>query len=284
MNAFRKIAFVLALSLGSSSASADYRIQYFFGYGLYAPTAGDVTSATPGTGLLAANGSHRTLIQLISTGPNGVREYDWFNAANYFLGGDDEVLESRILEAGVDGVDEWGYTASPPPPYVTTNSFLPPVFVRVYQDANPTWPSDWNYDSPLVAPQSVGSDPIQDAFATILHIETGNESAPTSGVTLAWDGCMSCEDNWTPEPPADPEIRYGEFDPAGAGPSFTIPYSYELAAVYGADAALSNGEWNWELLEEGSDYVFTNGVVTISTSGAGVASRRMIRLGLIHLF
>lgn len=284
MNAFRKIAFVLALSLGASSASADYRIQYFFGYGIYAPTAGDVASATPGTGLLAANGSHRTLIQLISAGPNGVREYDWFNAANYFLGGDDEVLESRILEAGIDGVDEWGYTASPPPPYVTTNSFLPPVFVRVYQDANLTWPSDWNYDSPLVTPQNLDSAPIRDAFATILHIETGDESAPTSGVTLAWDRCMSCENNWTPEPPADPEIRYCEFDPTRTGPSFPIPYSYSFHALYGANAAQANGEWEWELLEAETDYTVANGVVTILTDGESRPTFRVLRLGLIHNF
>ena len=284
MNAFRKIPVVLALALGAASASADYRIHYFFGYGIYAPTAGEVTSSTPGTGLLAANGSHRTLIQLISTGANGVREYDPFNGANYFLGGDDEVLESRILEAGVDGVDEWGYTATPPPPYVATNSFLPPVFVRVYQDANPAWPSDWNYDSPPVAPQAVGTGSVQDAFATVLQIETGNESAPTSGVTLAWDGCLSCEDNWNPEAPADPQIQNLEFDPATAGSSFAIPYSYSLHAVYGAEATLPGGDWDWQPLAEGSDYVVADGVVTLATAGTGLPRFRVVRLGLIHDF
>ena len=284
MNAFRKILIVLALSLCAASASADYRIHYFVGYGIYAPTAGDLVSATPGTGLLAANGSHRTLIQLISTGANGVREFDPLNGANYFLGGDDEVLDSRILAAGVDGVDEWGYTATPPPPYVTTNSFLPPVFVRVYQDDHPAWPSDWNYDSPLVSPQAVGTGSVQDAFATILHVETGNESVPTSGVTLAWDGCLDCEDNWHPEAPADPEIQNLEFDPATAGSSFAVPYSYSLNAVYGADAALPGGGWDWKRLSDGADYAVVDGVVTLATAGAGRPRFRIVRLGLFHDF
>ena len=275
---------LLALALCGASARAEYRIQYFVGYGIYSPTAGDTTTATPGTGLLACNGSHRTLIQLIWAGPNGAAEYNPFNAANYFLGGDDVLLESRIIEAGIDGVDEWGYTSSPPPPYVTTNSLHTPVYVRVYQDANSSLPRDWNYTSPLVSPQDLATSPPRDAFATILRIETGNESMPTAGITLAWDGCMSCEDNWTPESPADPEIRQIEFAPEEAGFAFDIPYSYSLQAVYGADAVLPSGDWNWQPLEEDTDYTVANGVVTLPTAGEGVAPLKMIRIGLFHDF
>ena len=284
MNTFQKSLLALALLCGAVSARADYRIQYFVGYGLYAPGA-DTNSTTPGTGLLAVNGSHRTLIQLISAGPNGEREYDWFNTSNFFLGGDDAVLDSRIIEAGVDGVDEWGYTASLPPPYVTTNSFLPPVYVRVYQDANPSWPRDWSYDSPLTYPQNTSiASPLGEAFATLINIETGNESVPTSGVTLAWDDCITCPDMWTPEPPSVPEIKYVEFTPATTGISFPIPYSYSFNALYGADAVLPGGGWNWQLLEEGTHYTVANGVVTLVTTGENVAPLQMIRLGLIHNF
>lgn len=291
MNTFKKFVLALVIVICTTTAFAGYRVQYFVGYGVYPYWAFDPTSTAPGTGLLAVNGSHRTLIQLISAGPNGFDDgLDAFNPGGNYIGGDDVVLDSRILEAGVDGVDEWGYTATPPPPYVSTNSpsFL---FVRVHQGADSPEPlssTHWTYDSPLFLPADIDSSiplPPADVLATVIHIETGSESVPTSGVTLDRDDflCMSCP-VWTPDPPAAMEIQYVEFDPATTGISFPIPYSYSFNALYGANAVLPGGGWNWQLLEEGTHYTVANGVVTLVTTGSGAAPLQMIRLGLIHNF
>ena len=74
MNALRTSLLCAALSLCAAPAFADFAIQYFVGYGLYYPFAPDTTSTVSRTtGLLATNGTHRALIQLIWAGPNGQR-------------------------------------------------------------------------------------------------------------------------------------------------------------------------------------------------------------------
>jgi hypothetical protein len=267
---------------GAAPVRAEHRIQYFVGYGLYSPFAENHESATPGTGLLAVNGSHRTLIQLIWTGPNGIPEYDPLNPDGFFLAGDDEILDSRILAAGQDGIDEWGYAAALPPPFVTSAELATPVYVRVHQDDNLATPSRWAYDSPLLMPRTFTADPLQDVFADILRIETGGETVPAAGVTVQWDYCMSCD--WTPETPAPPEIQHAVYDLATAGLALPIPYSYSLHAVYGADAVLPGGDWNWQPLAEGTDYTVANGQVTLLTTATAPPAFRVVRLGLLHDF
>ena len=295
MNTFQKSLLALALLCCAASAQAGYRVQYFVGYGLYPPDgpfSPDTASTTPGTGLLAVNGSHRALIQLISAGPNFVNDgVNPFNVSGGYAGGDDVVLDSRILEAGVDGVDEWGYTASPPPPFVSTNSASVLLYVRVHQDATPPQILDldrhWTYDSPLVQPADLNSDvpsPPLDSLATIITVETGGEAVPAQGVALDDSGdCISCPD-WTPDPPDALQIQYVEFNPATTGLSFPIPYSYSFNALYGANELLPGGGWNWQPLQEGTHYTVANGVVTLLTTGADVPALQMIRLGLIHNF
>ncbi len=288
MNTFQQSFLALALLCCAASAHAGYRIQYFVGYGVYPYWAFDPTSTAPGTGLLAVNGSHRTLVQLIWAGPNNARDFlGELNPAGGYAGGDDVVLDSRILEAGVDGVDEWGYTPTPPPPFVSTNS-TGFVFVRVHQDATPTGPNHWYFDSPLVQPADLVSDvphPAADALATVITLETGGETVPTTGVTLDRGSYPFLEGpEWNPDPPDALQIQYVEFNPATTGISFPIPYSYSFNALYGANAVLPGGGWNWQLLEEGTHYTVANGVVTLVTTGSGAAPLQMIRLGLIHNF
>jgi hypothetical protein len=295
MNTFQKNVLALGLLCCALSAQAGNRIQYFVGYGLYPPDgpfSPDTSSTTPGTGLLAVNGSHRALIQLIWAGENNIKEgFDPFNVSGGFVDGDDVVFDSRIIEAGVDGVDEWGYTSSPPPPLVTTNSIPKFVFVRVHQDTTPSPDCHWYFDSPLVAPADMSSDipnPASDALATVITLETGGETVPATGVALDQTqfpfGCPIEGPSWNPDPPDAPQIQYVEFNPATTGISFPIPYSYSFNAVYGADAVLPSGDWNWQLLEEGTHYTVTNGVVTLVTTGEGIPALQMIRLGLIHDF
>ena len=294
MNRLRKFLLFAALTLCALSTTAGYRVQYFVGYGLYPPPVGpfgsNTASTTPGTGLLAVNGSHRALIQLISAGLNNVNDgLGFINDSSSNPGGDDMVLDSRILEAGVDGVDEWGYTATLPPPFVSTSSSSVFLFVRVHQNVPPPqiYYTHWTYDSPSFQPMDLNSDapnPPLDTRSTIVTVETGGETVPVQGVALdQWGFCMSCPD-WTPDPPPPLEIKYVEFDPETAGISYPIPYSYSFSAVYGADAVLPGGGWNWQLLEEGTDYAVANGVVSMLTTGAGLPKFRIIRLGLIHNF
>lgn len=290
MNAFRKILLALAVAFCAAPALAGYAVQYFVGYGLYPPAdpfEPDPSSTTPGTGLLAVNGSHRALIQLIWAGPNAVDDGpNPYNFAGGYVDGDDVVLESRILEAGVDGVDEWGYAAALPPPFVTTNSLHKPVFVRVHQDATPGDMNHWYHDTPLIVPaDQPDSSSLSDVFADVIHVETGNESVPTTGIVLDQVSSPFYEGPvWTPDPAPDLEIRFLELDPATAGLSFPIPYSYTFHALYGADATLANGGWEWELLQAETDYAVADGVVTILTAGGSRPTFRVFRLGLIHDF
>lgn len=288
MNTFRKTLLAAALALCAVPAFAGYAVQYFVGYGLYRSDAPDVTSTVDRTtGLLAANGNHRALVQLIWAGPNGTPSApDLFNAGAGYVGDDDVVLDSRILEAGRDGVDEWGYTASLPPPFVTTNSLLKPVYVRVHMDDTPEIACHWWFDSPPVSPADQNVDaPPYEVFATVVHVETGSEIPPPAGIALdQWVGPIGDPYAWCPDAPSDPQIQNIQFDPATAGESFAIPYSYSLNAVYGADATLPGGGWDWQLLAEGSDYAVADGVVTLATTGTGLPKFRIIRLGLIHDF
>lgn len=288
MKTFRKILLAAALALCAVPAFAGYAVQYFVGYGLYYPDAPDVTSTVARTtGLLATNGNHRALVQLIWAGDNGTPSWpDPDNAAGGYVAGDEVVLDSRILEAGVDGVDEWGYTASLPQPFVTTNSLLKPVYVRVHMDDSPDFACHWWYDSPLVYPADLDVGlPPRDVFATVVHIENGGETPPTNGVALnLWVGPIGGYHGWCPDAPSDPVIHHLEFDPATAGSSFSIPFSYSLQAVYGADAPLPGGGWDWKLLSEGTDYAVADGVVTLATAGTGLPKFRIVRLGLLHEF
>ncbi len=280
---FSGLFFAVALAFCATPARADYQVQYVVGYGLYYPYATDTASTTPGEGLLARNGSHRTLIQLIWAGPNGVADaYSPFNGSP---SGDDVVLDSQIIEAGINGVDEWGTTSSLPPPYISTNSSQKPVFVRVHQDDTPSLSSCW-YDSPVIYPEDIGSSILEGCFATVLHIENGSEILPTTGVCLNQTAMIDSQNFWFPDPPStnSPAIRNVDFAPETAGFTFSLPYSYSLHAAYGADAVLPTGDWNWQPLTEGADYTVTNGIVTFPTTGTGIAPRNMIRIGLHHDF
>lgn len=289
MNAFHKTLLALAIVFCATTAFAGYRVQYFVGYGLYSPYALDTTSTETGTGLLSYRSSC-VLVQLIWAGPNVYAdEPDPCNYSGGYVSGDDVVLDSRYLIAGTDGIDEWGYTTTPPPPYVSTNSLQKPVYVRVYEDARPNYGhGEWFYTSPLVFPQDVADSNVrvEDVFATVIHIETGGEAIPTSGV----QPYQTLDPISPPYPPpcpgTDKSIQQVEFDPEVAGFVFALPDGYALTDVYGADVVLPSGDWNWQTLVRNTHYTynFTNRVVTLLTTGEGISAFRIIRLGLIDDF
>ena len=290
MNTFKKSLLALALLCCAASAHAGYRVQYFVGYGVYPWWASDPTSTAPGTGLLANNGTGRTLIQLLWAGPNNRSDwYDQGNLAGGYAGGDDVVLESRIVQAGFvgypagfAGYDEWLHTSLLPPPYTTTNSLHKPVFMRIYEDDSPAY-GDRYSDSELVWPaESDPSGPPKQAFTTILTFETGNETVPTEGVMLFEEGPI--EPGPLPDPVQLPStlIQPVEFDPEVVGYTIAVPTGYSLTAVHGADTMLPNGVWDWKLLDEGTDYTVTNGVVTLLTTGDSIPSLRVVLLGLVY--
>ena len=287
MNALRTSLLCAALSLCAAPAFADFAIQYFVGYGLYYPFAPDTTSTVSRTtGLLATNGTHRALIQLIWAGPNGqISPPDLNNPVGGYVSSDDGVLDSRILEAGIDGVDEWGHTASLPQPFIITNALHTPVYVRVHMDDSPQFAGHWWRDSPLVYPTNQCAGGPEGIFATVVHIETGSETPPTAGVALdQWVGPLDTPRDWYPDSPSDPMIQNLVFDPASDGVSFPIPFGCELSAMYGADSTLPGGGWDWKTLSEGVDYSADALSVTLATSGAGLPPFRIIRLGLTRLY
>lgn len=289
MNTFQKSTLALAIGFWATTAFAGYRVQYFVGYGLYSHVATDTASTEPGTGLLSYKSSC-VLVQLIWAGPNVYADPpDPCNYSGGYVSGDDIVLDSRYLISGVDGVDEWGFSSSLPPPYVTTNSLQKPVYVRVYEDARPNYAlGEWFYTSPLVFPEDVDDSNVRvkDVFATVIHIETGGEAVPTSGV----QPYQTLDPLGPPYPPpcmgTDKSIQQVEFDPEVAGFVFALPAGYALTDVYGANTVLPGGDWNWQTLVKDTHYTytFTNGVVTLVTTGEGIPAFRIIRLGLTDEF
>ena len=279
----RSLPFALAFALGAASAAAEHRIHYLVGYGIYSPLISDRDSDTPRTGLLAVNGSHRTVLMLIWAGRDGVPQTDAGNPSGGFVGGDDEVLDSRVIEAGIDGVDEWGYSSLLPPPFVTARTLDGPVYVRVFQDENVGSPTHWYYDSQLFWPRPFGSSPIENAFADVMYVETGGASVPTSGVTLDKVFSMTGGE-WIPVGPDPLAIRSLEFDVATSGIAFRIPYSYSFGTVYGATEILPNGQWNWAALAEGVDFDVADGHIVLATRGEGLPTFRVVRVGLVHDF
>jgi hypothetical protein len=269
----------LALILCASTTFAGYRVQYFVGYGVYPYNAADTSSTTPGTGLLTFNGCGYTLVQLLWAGPDGIANMPTIgNVAGGYAGGDDVILESRIIQYGIPGnlpgfagYDEWLYTSQLPPPYTTTNSLHTPVFIRVFRDPTPSVVDCWR-DTSLVYPEEIDvSNPVTIPFATVINFETGYDALPAEGVRL--DSCPLTPGD-DPETLALPLIENVEFDPEAAGNTFAVPTNYLLTTVHGADT-LVNGVWAWKVLEEGTDYSVSNSVVTLLTTNSTSPQRRV---------
>jgi len=279
----------LLLALCVSTAHAGYRLQYQFGYGIYPFLSPDASSTESGTGLLSANGIGAVAVQLIWAGPNLTRDACVaYNAANGYVSGDDVVLETRILTRGFDGVDEWGFTHTPPPPYVTTNSLHKPVYIRVHQSVIPSSGCHRHFDSPLFFPPDMdgSASPPSDTLATLVYIETGSETMPTEGVEpYECPGCPM-EDPWCIQyqPPPNRAIQPVEFDPEVVGTTCGIPSGYSVHTVYGADTVLPDGGWNWSPLVDGTQYTIEDGVVTLLTESGTLPDFQMIKITLNYAY
>jgi hypothetical protein len=176
------LAGIVLLALCTVPAVAGVSLLYYVGYGLYPYGAGDVTTTTPGTGLLANNVSGRALVQLIYAGADsligdGSNRVDLANAANGYVAGDDAVWQSAVIEAGVDGADEWGFSST-----MFNYSDLAWVcsgfvFARGFQDDTPG-SGDAFYDTPLEAMNT--SSTMDGVFGQAFTIDAG----PTAGVAL----------------------------------------------------------------------------------------------------
>jgi hypothetical protein len=271
------LAGALLFALCAAPARAGVSLLYYVGYGLYPYGAADVATTAPGTGLLANNGSGRALVQLIYAGPDntigdGVYVMDPSNAANGYVEGDDVVWQSTVIETGVNGVDEWGFSNTP---FAYTNLAWATacfVYVRVFQDDSPQTGEAF-YDTPLVAVDTTSI--MGGVFGQSFTIDAG----PTSGVALDQTGPL--EPN--PWPGREPIIQPGGFDPETATFGLGLPMGYLLGGVYGADTILPGGEWNWQPLAEGTNYVVDGAFITIQTTGESIPAQQMIRIGLIPL-
>lgn len=148
------------------TANAGINVQYSVAFGLYPFGAPDVTSVDPGTGLLAANGTGSTLIQLIYAGANGVADGGVTSIATTI---DDVVLQSRVISTSL-GYDDWGFIGSVPSPF--TNPVFTPgnVFVRVFQTETPVV-GQYYYDTATLALEDRSLDI---AFTQSLLIDSAN--------------------------------------------------------------------------------------------------------------
>ncbi len=258
-----------------SPAIAGIAVWYCPGYGLYPYGAANVTSTVPGTGLLANNGSGRTLIQLIYAGFDHVvgdgsdNRVNPANAANGYVTGDDWVMASTVLSRGMQGVDEWGFSSTLRPPHVDLDWNLTGfAYVRVFHDDTPQ-DGEAYYDTPLVSLDLGFFDPTSFAFAQWIFIDP----APVSGVAL---------NRYIGSGPAPtPQIPSILYLPGDQRLSLGVPGGYRLNRVLGATGLLGNGGWDWQPLAEGADYENQSGTVSIFTAGAGAAPQRVIRIGVL---
>lgn len=256
------LACALLLVLCAAPARAGVSLLYYVGYGLYPNSALDTTATAPGTGLLANNGSGRALVQLIYAGPDyQINPIDPDNSLAGYVSGDDAVWQSTVIEMGINDTDEWGFSNIPlvyADPAWSTPGF---VFVRVFQSDTPRL-AEYFYVTPLLAlDTSLLADGI---FSQPFVIDHG----PTTGVALGNSSGST-------------KIQSIVFDPETAGLVFAVPDGFALHAVYGADAVLPGGDWNWWPCKEGTHYTVTNGVVTFKTTGANATAQKIIRLGLL---
>ena len=272
------LAGALLFVLCAASALAGVSLLYYVGYGLYPYCEIDTTSTAPGTGLLANNGSGRALVQLIYAGSDTVAgSVDLNNPLAGYVAGDDVVWQSTVIEAG-DRFDEWGFSNIP---LAYTNLAWATagfIFVRVFQDDTPQYGEGF-YDTPLLALNTANlTDGI---FSQWLSIGTATEGVYLHEII----GGPIPGPN--PDPDPSPNIRPSDLDSEGPGFTFGVPdYFYELRAVYGANATLPSGGWNWQPLAEGTDFtvgtVVGHGkVITFPTAGEGRPGFRLIRIGLL---
>ncbi len=167
----KKIMLALAaLGVTSMASFAGINVQYYVSYGLY-PNGGNVTDGTPGSGLLAANGTGSTVLQLIYAGGNGVADG---SVASLAATGDDVILQTRVISTGA-GYDEWGYIGTFPSPYTNPVFTSGNVFVRVFQTENPAV-GQYYYNTGLMA--------LEDRQLDIAFTQTLTIDTPSAGIAL----------------------------------------------------------------------------------------------------
>ena len=167
---------IAAMALTAGMAHAGVNINWYVTYGVY-PNGGNITDATPGSGLLAVNGSGTTILQLIWCGANGIIDpVDPNNSANGYVGGDDQVWEPRTATMG-GNADEWVVAGTTPNPYTNPTYTAGLVYARVFFDATPA-PGEYYYNTGTLVVQNVSTEP---AFTQPLYI---GDSAGNFGVAL----------------------------------------------------------------------------------------------------
>ena len=60
-----------------------------------------------------------------------------------------------------------------------------------------------------------------------------------------------------------------------------VPAGYTNGTVYGADCALTAGDWVWEVLTNGVDYTVSGNMVLVPTAEEGAPARRILRVDMI---
>ena len=87
-------------------------------------------------------------------------------------------------------------------------------------------------------------------------------------------GWLSAAEGPGPAPAIEP-ITY-----TGGNLVCPVPAGYTNGTVYGADCALTAGDWVWEVLTNGVDYTVSGSEVTIPTADPA-PGRRIIRIDMI---
>lgn len=171
------LASAAVATLVSLSASAGVNIQWYVPYGVYPQGAADITASSPGTGLLANNGSGQTILQLIWCGANNsIDAVDANNSGSGYVGGDDQVWASFTAVNGA-GANEW---AQPDvlQNYVNATFTSGFVYMRVFQDATPA-AGEYYTETSTLAVANRGSDISESQVLTL-----GTDSAGVSTETL----------------------------------------------------------------------------------------------------
>lgn len=175
------LAAVAALGMAALTSQAGVNVNWYVAYGIYPQGAADTTTSTPGTGLLANNGSGQTILQLIWCGADNaidILDPNQVGGLNGDYVSDDDVVWSTIpVTSGAGGYDEWVYN-SVYPVYVNGTFTAGFVYARVFQDATPA-AGEYYTDTSTLALQNVGGDITQSQLLPI-----GTDSAGVSTETL----------------------------------------------------------------------------------------------------
>lgn len=243
-------------------------------FGLYANYSGAVPSPLPEVKVSRAFPAPMATGQVFSVDVG----YNWNSGTKGFkLKGEFEGNAYERFELFNSGNDTWSYKLDGGTPVVIWNGYIPGGFVGRVQ-AICTAPNTFTFSflqEGAAAPTLVEDVALPGTIDQVEFYSYNGGSGDAENFTFnrMW---LSAAEGPGPAPEIEP-ITY-----SGGNLVCPVPAGFTNGTVYGADCALTAGDWGWVVLTNGVDYTVSGGAVTIPTA-APAPGRRIIRVDMIAM-